>query len=112
MTIAIIVGVCIILLILGFLLPRASWWPQKGVDKTFGTGQRTASKLPGKAGDLAEKPFRDLAQGRQQERAEGTRGPLQDAHLTWAKSRYSPTRNPGPARPIGSRSCSATGART
>ncbi len=57
MTIAIIVGVCIILLILGFLLPRASWWPQKGVDKTFGTGQRTASKLPGKAGDLAEKPF-------------------------------------------------------
>ena len=57
MTIAIIVGVCIILLILGFLLPRASWWPQKGVDKTLGSGQRTASKLPGKAGDLAEKPF-------------------------------------------------------
>ena len=57
MTIAIIVGVCIILLILGFLLPRASWWPQKGVDKTLGSGQRSASKLPGKAGDLAEKPF-------------------------------------------------------
>ena len=57
MTIAIIVGVCIILLILGFLLPRASWWPQKGVDRTLGTGERAASKLPGKAGDLAEKPF-------------------------------------------------------
>ena len=57
MTIAIVVGICIILAILSFLLPRASWWPQKGVDKTFGAGQDAAGKLPGKAGDLAEKPF-------------------------------------------------------
>ena len=57
MTIAIVVGVCIILAILAFLLPRASWWPQKGVDKTFGAGQDAAGKLPGKVGDLAEKPF-------------------------------------------------------
>jgi Family of unknown function (DUF6411) len=57
MTIAVIVAVCIILLVLAFLLPRASWWPQKGVDKTLGTGQGAASKLPGKAGELAEKPF-------------------------------------------------------
>ncbi|MET0927194.1 MAG: DUF6411 family protein [Solirubrobacterales bacterium] len=57
MTIAIVVGICIILAILAFLLPRASWWPQKGVDKTFGAGQDAAGKLPGKAGDLAEKPF-------------------------------------------------------
>ena len=57
MTIAIIVAVCIVLLVLAFLLPRASWWPQKGVDRTLGTGERAASKLPGKAGDLAEKPF-------------------------------------------------------
>ncbi len=57
MTIAVIVAVCIILLVLAFLLPRASWWPQKGVDKTLGTGQGAASKLPGKAGELAQKPF-------------------------------------------------------
>ena len=57
MLIAGIIVVCIILLILAFLLPRMSWWPQKGVDRTLGTGQRTAGKLPGKAGDLAEKPF-------------------------------------------------------
>jgi hypothetical protein len=57
MTIAIVVGICIILAILAFLLPRASWWPQKGVDKTFGAGQDAASKLPGKAGELAQKPF-------------------------------------------------------
>jgi Family of unknown function (DUF6411) len=57
MTIAIIVGVCVILLVLAFLLPRASWWPQRGVDRTLGTGQGAASKLPGKAGELAQKPF-------------------------------------------------------
>jgi hypothetical protein len=56
-TIAIIVAVCIVLLVLAFLLPRASWWPQKGVDRTLGGGQRGASKLPGKAGELAQKPF-------------------------------------------------------
>jgi len=57
MTIAVIIAVCIVLAILAVLLPRASWWPQKGVDKTFGAGQDAASKLPGKAGELAEKPF-------------------------------------------------------
>ena len=39
MTIVIVIGICIVLAILAFLLPRASWWPQKGVDKTFGAGQ-------------------------------------------------------------------------
>ena len=57
MTIVIIIGVCIILAILAFLLPRASWWPQKGVDKTLGAGQSAAGNLPGKAGELAQKPF-------------------------------------------------------
>jgi Family of unknown function (DUF6411) len=57
LTIAVIVVVCIVLLVLAFLLPRASWWPQKGVDRTLGAGQDAASKLPGKAGELAEKPF-------------------------------------------------------
>jgi len=57
LTIAIILAVCIVLLILAFLLPKASWWPQKGVDKTLGSGQQAASKLPGKAGELAQKPF-------------------------------------------------------
>jgi Family of unknown function (DUF6411) len=57
LTIAVIIGVCIVLLVLAFLLPRASWWPQKGVDRTLGAGQDAASKLPGKAGDLAQKPF-------------------------------------------------------
>lgn len=57
MTIAIIVAVCIVLAILAFLLPRTSIWPQKGVDKTLGTGQDAAGNLPGKVGELAQKPF-------------------------------------------------------
>jgi hypothetical protein len=57
MTIAVIVGVCIVLAILAFVLPRMSWWPQKGVDRTLSGGQRAASKLPGKAGELGGKSF-------------------------------------------------------
>ena len=44
MTVAIIIGVCVVLLILAFLLPRLSRYPQRGVDSTLGTGQRTAGK--------------------------------------------------------------------
>ena len=57
MTIVIIVGVCIILAILAFLVPRLSHGPQKGVDKTLGAGQSGASKAPGKLGHWLQKPF-------------------------------------------------------
>ena len=57
MTIAIIVGVCIVLAILAFLLPRLSHGPQRGVDKTLGTGQRAAGSAPGALGRLLQKPF-------------------------------------------------------
>ena len=57
MTIAVIVGVCIILAVLGFLLPRLSIWPQEGVDKTLGAGQRAGGKAPGPLGKLFSKMF-------------------------------------------------------
>jgi len=57
MTILVIVAVCIVLAVLAFLLPRLSRHPQKGVDKTLGAGQNLASKAPGKAGELLQKPF-------------------------------------------------------
>ena len=57
MTIAAIVVVCIILLVLGFLLPRLSIWPQRGVDKTLGAGQRAGGKAPGPVGKLVSKMF-------------------------------------------------------
>jgi hypothetical protein len=74
MTIAIIVGVCVILLVLAFLLPRASWWPQKGVDRTLGGGQRAASRLPGKAGELAQKPFSSSRRAADKSAAKGREG--------------------------------------
>ena len=74
MTIAVIVGVCIVLLVLGFLLPRLSWWPQKGVDKTLAAGQDAAGSLPGKAGELAEKPFESSRKAANKSAAKGREG--------------------------------------
>ena len=57
MTLLAIIAVCIVLLILGFLLPRLSFWPQRGVDRTLGAGQRTGGKAPGPIGKLFSKSF-------------------------------------------------------
>lgn len=57
MTIAIIAGVCVVLAVLAFLLPRLSRHPQRGVDRTLGTGQRAGASAPGKLGELLQKPF-------------------------------------------------------
>ena len=57
MTIAIIVGVCVVLLVLAFLVPRLSQGPQRGVDKTLGVGQRAGGKAPGPLGKLFSKSF-------------------------------------------------------
>ena len=57
MTIAIIVAVCIILLVLGFLVPRLSGHPQRGVDRTLGAGQRTGGNAPGILGRFFSKSF-------------------------------------------------------
>ena len=50
-----IIAICIILLVLAFLLPRLSIWPQRGVDQTLGAGQRTGGKAPGPLGKLFSK---------------------------------------------------------
>ena len=57
MTIAIVVGVCIVLLVLAFLLPRLSSGPQRGVDRSLGVGQRAGGKAPGPIGRLFSKSF-------------------------------------------------------
>ena len=74
MTILVIVAVCIVLLVLGFLLPRMSWWPQRGVDKTLGAGQDAASSLPGKAGELASKPFETSRKAANKSASKGREG--------------------------------------
>jgi hypothetical protein len=72
--IAAIVAVCIVLAVLAFLLPRMSWWPQRGVDKALGSGQRAASSLPGKAGELAQKPFETSRKAANKSAAKGREG--------------------------------------
>ncbi|HVD55589.1 MAG TPA: DUF6411 family protein [Thermoleophilaceae bacterium] len=43
--------------ILGFLVPRLSTGPQRGVDRTLGAGQRTGGKAPGILGRFFSKSF-------------------------------------------------------
>ena len=57
MTLGVIIAVCIVLLILGFLVPRLSRGPQRGVDRTLGVGQRAGGKAPGIVGRLFSKTF-------------------------------------------------------
>jgi hypothetical protein len=52
-----VVGICVILLILGFLLPRLSNHARRGTDKGFSLGQRAGGKAPGPLGRLLSKSF-------------------------------------------------------
>jgi hypothetical protein len=74
MTVAIIVGVCILLLILGFLVPRLSRGPQRGVDRTLGVGQQAGGKAPGIFGRLFSKGFGTSRRAANRSAAEGRRG--------------------------------------
>ena len=57
MTIALVVGFCILLLILAFLAPRLSRHPERGGQKVLGVGGRGAGKAPGPLGRWLRKPF-------------------------------------------------------
>ncbi|MEU5879061.1 DUF6411 family protein [Spirillospora sp. NPDC047279] len=57
MVVAAIIGVCVLLLLLGFLVPRLSHGPQRGTNRALGTGGRTAGKAPGALGRWLAKPF-------------------------------------------------------
>jgi hypothetical protein len=58
MTLAAVIGFCILILILAFLFPRLSRHPERGGQKVLGVGTRTSSKAPGKTGNWLSKPFR------------------------------------------------------
>jgi Family of unknown function (DUF6411) len=57
MTIAIVVGFCVLILILAFLFPRLSRHPERGGQKVVGMGGRGAGKAPGPLGRWLRKPF-------------------------------------------------------
>lgn len=55
MLIAAIIAICVILAILGFLVPRLSEHARRGTDKSLGIGQRAGGKAPGPIGRLLSK---------------------------------------------------------
>ena len=73
MTIAIIVGICIVLLVLAFLVPRFTG-PQRGVDRTLGVGQRAGGKAPGLLGRFFSKSFGTSRKATNKSAATGRKG--------------------------------------
>ena len=74
MTILAVVAICVILLILGFLAPRLSTKPQRGVNKTFSTGGNVAGKAPGPLGRWFRKPFDSSNKAANKSAATGRKG--------------------------------------
>jgi hypothetical protein len=74
MTIAIIAGICVVLLLLAFLAPRLSRGPQRGVDATLGVGQRAGGKAPGLLGRLFSKSFGTSRKATNKSASTGRRG--------------------------------------
>ena len=74
MTVVVIAGVCVVLLVLAFLLPRLSRGPERGVNKSLSLGQRAGSKAPGPLGRLLQKPFSSSRKAVNKSAAKGREG--------------------------------------
>jgi Family of unknown function (DUF6411) len=71
---AAIIAVCVLLLLLGFLVPRLSRHPQRAVDRAFGGGQRGAAHAPGRLGRWLQKPFSTSRRAADKSASAGRRG--------------------------------------
>ncbi|MFD3524719.1 DUF6411 family protein [Streptomyces sp. NPDC058653] len=73
-----VIVVCAVILVLAFLLPRLSHHPQRGAQRTLGTGGQVAGKAPGRLGRLLRKPFSSSSRavGRSGSAGRRTRGRL------------------------------------
>ena len=74
MTVAVVIGFCVLLLVLAFLAPRLSRYFQRAGDKPLQVGERVGSSAPGKAGDLLSKPFRKSRKAVRKSGAKGREG--------------------------------------
>jgi len=74
MTIAAVIGFCILLLILAFLFPKLSRHPERGGQKVLGVGTSTTSKAPGKLGRWLSKPFTSSQKAVSKSGSAGRRG--------------------------------------
>ena len=74
MTIAIVAGICVLLLILAFLAPRLSRYPERGVERTYSAGGNVAGKAPGRLGRWLRKPFSTATKATAKSASAGRRG--------------------------------------
>ena len=74
MTIASVIGFCVLLLILAFLFPRLSRHPERGGQRVIGAGTRGAGKAPGPLGRLLQKPFTQSSKAVSKSGSAGRRG--------------------------------------
>ncbi|MFI6336734.1 DUF6411 family protein [Streptomyces sp. NPDC050535] len=76
MVILAIVGVCVVLAVLAFFVPRLSRHPERGTQRGLGAGARAGGKAPGILGKLFSKPFRSSSRavGRSGSAGRRTRG--------------------------------------
>jgi hypothetical protein len=74
MLVGAIVAVCILLLVLGFLVPRLSRGPQRGVDATLDAGRRAGGSAPGRLGRWLQKPFSSSRRAADRSAGTGRRG--------------------------------------
>lgn len=57
MVIGVVIGFCLLILVLAFLLPRLSRHPERGGKKVTSAGGRVAGAAPGPLGRWLRKPF-------------------------------------------------------
>ena len=74
MLIGIVIAICVLLLILAFVAPRLSRYPERGVERTYGTGGRVAGKAPGPLGRWLRKPFDSASRWTGKSASAGRRG--------------------------------------
>ena len=74
MVIGAVIAFCVLLLILAFLFPRLSRYPERGGEKAAGTGGRVAGKAPGKLGRWLSKPFHTSSRAMAKSASAGRRG--------------------------------------
>jgi hypothetical protein len=69
-----VIAFCIVLLILAFVFPRLSRDPERGGQTILGFGRKGAGQAPGKAGELAQKPFSSAQKAVSKSGSAGRRG--------------------------------------
>jgi len=52
-----VIGVCVVLAVLAFFVPRLSHHAQRGTQRPLSAGARAGGKAPGFLGRLLQKPF-------------------------------------------------------